>query len=68
MKEEYFTEDGFYWNNEEVTQFARFKIKELIDLHYFDDEIIEYIDNDTWKKVAKKLIKELKRNKLKQND
>jgi hypothetical protein len=62
MIKNYFTEDGHYWNNEEMTQFARFKIEELIDQNYSNDEIIGYDDSDLWKKVTQQLLNALKRN------
>jgi hypothetical protein len=62
MDRNYFTEDGHYWNIEEMMQFARFKVKELIDQNYSNEEIIGYDDCDLWKKVAQQLLKALKRN------
>ncbi|HUM89302.1 MAG TPA: hypothetical protein PKV50_07220 [Prolixibacteraceae bacterium] len=61
MGTNYFTEDGHCWNSEEMTQFARFKVEELIDQNYSNDEIIGYDDSDLWKKVTQLLLIALKR-------
>lgn len=58
----YFTEDGHYWNREELTQFAQFKINEMLDQDYTYDEIIGFDDSDLWKKTAHQIIVSFKRN------
>jgi hypothetical protein len=60
MTDNYFTEEGFCWDIEEVAQFARFKVKELLDQHYSDDEIIGYDESDSWKKVTQLLLNAIK--------
>ncbi len=56
METNYCTEDGHFWDIEDLTQYALFKVKEMLELNYSNDEIIGFNDNKMWKKIANQII------------
>ena len=56
MRTNYRTEDGHYWDIDELTQFIRFKVQELRNQNKTNDEIIEFDDNQMWQELARIII------------
>ena len=56
MNTNYYTEDGHYWNIEELTQCIMLMIPYLREQSHSDIEIIEFEDNEMWQKITRTII------------
>lgn len=52
MDLDYFTEDGHHFSKEDYEEFVLWKIKELKEQGYEEEEIICFDDNRNWRKLA----------------
>jgi hypothetical protein len=56
MNTNYFTDDGHYWNIEDLTQHIIFMLPYLREQNYSDTEIIRFDNNEMWQKIARHII------------
>lgn len=57
MDREYFSEDGHYFSHEEFSSYAMWKLQNLKDQHFSEDEIINFDSSEMWCDFIKKLLK-----------
>lgn len=53
MNPGYFTEDIHNMDIEDLTQLVKFQVAELRKQNFSDAEIVEFDENETWRKVAR---------------
>lgn len=56
MDRTYISEDGHYFSNEEFFSYAIWKIQDLKDQHFNEDEIINFDDSEMWCGFTKKFL------------
>ncbi|MCU7694496.1 hypothetical protein ACFSPU_07520 [Haoranjiania flava] len=50
------TDDGYYFDWDDLVQYADFKVKELLSQSYTFNEIINFIDDEDWRIITKTLL------------
>jgi len=56
MDNDFFTDDGHLMDIDNLTQYAKSKMKELLNEGYCNNDIIHFYDNNEWQRIIKLLI------------
>jgi hypothetical protein len=55
MEHFYITEDGFYFDLDDFTDFARWKIQDLQDQSWSNDDILNFDNSTLWHDFVEKM-------------
>ena len=67
MEKNYCTESGYHFSLEDVIDFVKFKVPELINNGLTINEIIQYDDSQSWKNEVNRYLRKVNKNQSNTN-
>ena len=57
MDNDFFIDEGYYMDIDDIIQYVKWKTAELINLGYSKKDVLFFYDNYEWKRIVRLLIK-----------